>query len=108
VERAVSPKQYLHQREFRDENFFAGDGKFHGAVVFQGWKPAPPTTKERKFSMEWMMNPEFWMIALAVLFGISESLSMIPQVKSNGVFQAVYNILKFLKEKVSPSLKKAE
>jgi hypothetical protein len=28
------------------------------------------------------------------LWGISEALSMIPAVKANGVFQAIYNILK--------------
>jgi hypothetical protein len=37
---------------------------------------------------------------LAVIFGglfaISEALSMIPQVKSNGIFELFYNIIKDL------------
>lgn len=33
---------------------------------------------------------------LGVLFGVSEALSLIPQVKSNGVFQMIYNLLKSL------------
>lgn len=40
-------------------------------------------------------------IALAVvgaLLAISEALSMIPAVKANGVFQAIYNILKSVKD----------
>ena len=40
-------------------------------------------------------------IALAVvtaLLAISEGLSLIPAVKSNGIFQAVYNGIKALKE----------
>jgi hypothetical protein len=45
-------------------------------------------------------------LALAVLFGISEALALIPSVKANSVFQAVYNGLKFLKDKVMPSLPK--
>lgn len=43
-------------------------------------------------------------IALAVvaaLLAISEGLSMIPAVKANGVFQAIYNILKSVKEFLS-------
>lgn len=31
---------------------------------------------------------------LGVLFGVSEALSMIPGVESNGVFQLVFNFLK--------------
>ncbi len=40
-------------------------------------------------------------IALAVvtaLLAISEGLSMIPAVKANGVFQAIYNVLKSVKD----------
>lgn len=33
---------------------------------------------------------------LAVLFGVSEALAGIPQVKSNSVFQLIFNILKSL------------
>ena len=35
-------------------------------------------------------------IILAALLAISEALSLIPQVKSNGVFQVIYNLLKNL------------
>ena len=35
---------------------------------------------------------------LAVLFGISEALAYIPQVKSNSVFQASFSFLKKAKE----------
>ena len=35
-------------------------------------------------------------IILAALLAISEALSLIPQVKSNGVFQVIYNLLKSL------------
>jgi hypothetical protein len=34
------------------------------------------------------------MIALGVCLAISEGLSLIPAVKSNGIFQLIYNILK--------------
>lgn len=33
-------------------------------------------------------------IIFGVLFGVSESLSLIPGVKANGVFQLIQNILK--------------
>jgi len=36
------------------------------------------------------------LLALAVIGGISEALSLIPSVKANGVFQLVQNILKAL------------
>lgn len=35
-------------------------------------------------------------ILLAVLLGVSEALSLIPAVKSNGIFQLAFNILKAL------------
>ena len=35
-------------------------------------------------------------IILAALLAVSEALSLIPQVKSNGVFQIVHNLLKSL------------
>lgn len=31
-----------------------------------------------------------------VLFGVSEALAAVPQIKANGVFQAINNILKAL------------
>lgn len=33
-------------------------------------------------------------LGLAVLLGISEALSLIPSVKSNGIFQLIFNTLK--------------
>lgn len=36
-------------------------------------------------------------MVFGILFAISEALSFIPAVKSNGIFQMIYN---FLKEKV--------
>lgn len=38
-------------------------------------------------------------LILAVLLGVSESLSLIPQVKANGVVQLVVEILKKLVKK---------
>jgi hypothetical protein len=43
-------------------------------------------------------------LALAIvtsLLAISEGLSMIPSVKANGIFQAVQNILKSIKDFLS-------
>ena len=39
---------------------------------------------------------EHTIIVVAALLAISEALSLIPQVKSNGVFQVIYNLLKNL------------
>ena len=39
---------------------------------------------------------ESTIIILTALLAISEVLSLIPQVKSNGVFQVIYNLLKSL------------
>lgn len=44
-----------------------------------------------------------WTLIFAVAFGVSEALSLIPAFKSNGIFQAVANVLKFLKEKIAPA-----
>ena len=35
-------------------------------------------------------------IVVMALLAISEALSLIPQVKSNGIFQVIYNLLKSL------------
>ena len=35
-------------------------------------------------------------IVFGVLFGIGEALSLIPRVKSNGIFQLIFNSLKKL------------
>lgn len=40
-------------------------------------------------------------ILFAVLFGISEALSLIPAIKANGVFQMIFNILAKLAGKSS-------
>ena len=40
------------------------------------------------------MSAETVILILSVLFAISEALSMIPQVKENGVFQIIYSVLK--------------
>ena len=44
--------------------------------------------------MVWMT--ENYALVLAVLLGISEALSLIPAVKSNGILQLVFNMLKAL------------
>lgn len=44
-------------------------------------------------------------LILAVLFGISEALALIPALKSNSVFQLVFNILKSLVSPDKPQIK---
>ena len=39
------------------------------------------------------------LLGLSVLGGVSEALSLIPQVQSNGVFQLIYGIIKALSGK---------
>lgn len=34
------------------------------------------------------------MIILGALLAVSEALSLIPQVKSNGIFQLIFNVIK--------------
>lgn len=36
-------------------------------------------------------------IVVGVLFAVSEALSFIPAIKANGVFQAIYSMIKKLK-----------
>jgi len=43
------------------------------------------------------MDPNTIIVIITVALAISEGLSFIPAVKANGVFQAVYNLLKALK-----------
>lgn len=38
-----------------------------------------------------------WTLILSVLFGFSETLSLIPAIKANGVFQLLFGILSKLK-----------
>lgn len=40
------------------------------------------------------MDAQTVSIALGVALAISEALSMIPAVKANGIFQAIYNMIK--------------
>lgn len=42
------------------------------------------------------MDTQTISLILAALFAVSEALSLIPAVKSNGVFQLVFGILKKL------------
>lgn len=45
------------------------------------------------------MNHEQWLLVLAILGGLSETLSLIPQIKANGVFQMFYNCIKAIMPK---------
>jgi hypothetical protein len=47
------------------------------------------------------MEPATLSLIFGVLFAISEALSMIPAIKANGIFQAIYNILGAIKGKNS-------
>lgn len=42
-------------------------------------------------------------VLLTAGLAVSEALSLIPAVQSNGIFQAVYNVLKGLKDKLAPA-----
>jgi hypothetical protein len=42
------------------------------------------------------MNSDVGFAVLAALLAVSEALSFIPSIKSNGVFQMLFNILTFL------------
>lgn len=42
------------------------------------------------------LDDSTWVIILSVLFGISELLALIPGIKANGIFQLIYNFLKYL------------
>ena len=39
-----------------------------------------------------------WALIMGVLFGISESLALIPGIQSNSIFQLVYNGIKNIKK----------
>ena len=45
------------------------------------------------------MNAETIAIILAILLGVSESLAVIPVVKSNSIYQLIVNVLKALAPK---------
>lgn len=53
--------------------------------------------------MEFVNGPVFPGIVTA-LFLLSESLSLIPSIKANGVFQAIFNGLSALKSKLKPAV----
>ena len=38
-------------------------------------------------------------LVLAILLGISEALSLVPQIKANGIFQLILDLLKKLSPK---------
>ena len=38
----------------------------------------------------------YFTAVIACLFGLSEGLALIPSVKSNSIFQAIFNVLKAL------------
>lgn len=42
------------------------------------------------------MENDMILIIVSALLAISEALSLIPGVKSNGIFQLVYNLLRML------------
>ena len=42
------------------------------------------------------MDETTTLIVVSAALAVSEALSMIPGLKSNGIFQLVYNILKFI------------
>lgn len=50
--------------------------------------------------MMWLKDN--WPMIVSVLFGMSEALAMIPQIKANSVFQLVFGILKKAKELIEP------
>jgi len=53
-------------------------------------QPKPEMGKGRDVSMD----NDTTMIVLAALLAVSEALSLIPQVKANGVFQLVVNLIR--------------
>ena len=55
-----------------------------------------PYSKTRPTAKKNEDTVEHTIIVVTALLAISEALSLIPQVKSNGVFQVIYNLLKSL------------
>jgi hypothetical protein len=47
------------------------------------------------------MDTQTILIIVGALLAVSELLSLIPKIKSNGIFTLVVNILKWFKEKLS-------
>ena len=43
-----------------------------------------------------------WGLWFAVLFAVSEAIGMLPFIKASGVFQAIYNGLKWLRDTIKP------
>ncbi|MEW6006161.1 MAG: hypothetical protein AB1695_12690 [Stygiobacter sp.] len=42
------------------------------------------------------LTQEQWLVIVTALLAVSEALSLIPAVKSNGIFQLIVNLLKKL------------
>lgn len=51
--------------------------------------------------MDWISQN--YGLVLAVLWGLSETLALIPGIKSNSVFQLIYNALKAILGKKDPA-----
>lgn len=49
-----------------------------------------------------MMSHINWAFVMSFMFASSEALAVIPSVKSNSVFQAILNVMDFIKQKVAP------
>jgi hypothetical protein len=64
-----------------------------GAVAAPTVAIAIPTTTV----WSWVISN--WGMLASVLFGMSESLALIPGIKSNSVFQLAYNVLGWLRPK---------
>ena len=45
-----------------------------------------------------------WGLIFGVLFGLSEAIGMIPSVQASGVFQSIFNALKWLKDQFAPKV----
>lgn len=50
--------------------------------------------------MQWLIDN--WAMIVAVLFGISEAIALVPGIQSNSVFQLIFNVIKSLAGKGTP------
>lgn len=50
--------------------------------------------------MQWLIDN--WAMVVAVLFGVSEALALLPWFQSNSVFQLIFNVIKSLAGKGTP------
>lgn len=51
-------------------------------------------------AIQWLIAN--WAMLASVLFGLSETLALIPGIQANSVFQAIYNFLKGIVSKPAP------